>query len=341
MYLRNRWYVAAWAHELDGGLMARTILDEPIVLYRDADGAPVALEDSCVHRMAPLSLGKLVEGGLQCPYHGLVFDHSGACVHVPGQVQVPPGAAVKSYPVVEKWRWIWIWTGEPARADPALVPDFHWNDDPDWVAVGDYFHVAGGYRLLVENLLDLSHVAYVHESTLGTDQVADFPVTVRRDADTVHVERWILGAPPPPMFREVGGFDGAVDRWQLITYSPPAHFVIDVGCAVAATGAPDGDRRQGIEMYSNHSLTPETARSCHYFWHHARNFRRDEEALTEIMAEVTRGAFQEDVVLIEAQQKNIDRARPGKPTIDINADSGVLQARRLLDRLIEDERNGD
>ncbi len=338
MYLWNCWYVAAWARELDEGLLARTLLGEPVVLYRDGAGAPVALEDSCAHRYMPLSMGALVEGGLQCAYHGLVYDRTGACVHVPGQTEVPPGARVRSYPVVEKWRWIWIWMGDPAAADEKVVPDYHWNDDPGWVSVGDYFHVGGGYRLLVENLLDLSHVAYVHASTLGTEDVADYPVRVRLEDRAVHVDRWMMGTQPPPMFQAVRNFPGQVDRWQLITYMPPSHFVIDVGCADASTGAPQGDRRCGVTMFSNHTVTPETATSCHYFWHHARNFRLDEDGLTQTLAEATRNAFGEDVGIIEAQQRRMDAIRPRKPIVDINADAGVLAARHLLESLITRER---
>jgi phenylpropionate dioxygenase-like ring-hydroxylating dioxygenase large terminal subunit len=340
-YLRNAWYVAGWARELDGGaLLARTIMDEPVVFWRGEDGRVTALEDSCAHRMAPLSLGTLLDGGrrLQCPYHGLEFDRGGACVRVPGQSAVPPGAAVRRYPCAERWRWLWIWPGDPDRADESLIPDFHWNDDPGWVSVGDYFHVGGNWRLLVDNLMDLSHVAYVHATTLGTGGVADFPVKVRRDADGVRVDRWIVGEPAPPMFRAVGGFTGMVDRWQLIDWRPPAHFAIDVGCAEAGSGAPQGDRSRGITMYSNHSVTPETATSCHYFWHHARNFRLDEPALTETLAGATRTAFGEDVVIIEGQQARLAAARPDKPVVDINADAGVLQARRVLDALIEAEK---
>ena len=337
MYLRNRWYVAAWARELDDGPLGRTIMDEPVVFFRGEGGKVAALEDACAHRYMPLSQGKVEDGQIQCPYHGLVYDAAGACIHVPGQTQVPPGARVKSYPVVEKWRWVWIWMGDPAEADEALIPDFHWNDDPDWVAVGDYFYVKGSYRLLIDNLLDLSHVAYVHATTLGTDGVANFPVKVRREDGHVHVERWIFDEPAPPMFKMVGSFKGAVDRWQLIQYEPPAHFMIDVGCAVAGTGAPEGDRSQGLTMYSNHTLTPETESSTHYFWHHARNFRLDEPDLTDTLANATKTAFGEDVIIIEMQQDRMDRAPADKPIIDINADAGVLQARRLLDGLIEAE----
>ena len=336
-FLRNRWYVAAKADELEKGPVARTIMDEPVVLFRGTGNRAVALEDACAHRYMPLSHGKVEDGRIHCPYHGLVYDASGACVLVPGQSRVPPGAAVRSYPVAEKWRYVWIWMGDPALADTATIPDYHWNDDPKWVAVGGYFHVRGSYRLLIDNLLDLSHVAYVHASTLGTDRVADFPVKVRRQDNRVHVERWILGEPAPRMFKLVGDFKGPVDRWQLIQYQEPSHFMIDVGCAEAGSGATEGDRSRGITMFSNHTLTPETATSTHYFWHHARNFRLDEPALTERLATATTTAFGEDVEIIEAQQDRMDRSPAGKPIIDINADAGVLRARRLLDQLIAEE----
>ncbi len=337
-YLRNRWYVAAWAHELEKGAVGRIIMDEAVVFFRGKGGKVAALEDACAHRYMPLSHGKVEDGCIQCPYHGLVYDASGACVHVPGQPRVPPGATVRAYPVAEKWRFVWIWMGDPELADEAAIPDYHWNDDPKWVAVGGYFHVRGSYRLLIDNLLDLSHVAFVHASTLGTDRVADFPVKVRRDDNKVHVDRWILGEPAPRMFKLVGNFEGPVDRWQLIQYQEPSHFMIDVGCAVAGTGAPNGDRSAGITMFSNHTLTPETETSTHYFWHHARNFRLAEPELTERLATATRTAFGEDVGIVEAQQDRMQRAPASKPIIDINADAGVLQARRLLDQLIKEER---
>ena len=227
--------------------------------------------------------------------------------------------------------------GDPALADDTTIPDFHWNDDPEWVAVGDYFYVKGSYRLLIDNLLDLSHVAYVHASTLGTDGVANFPVKVTREDDKVHAVRWIFDEPAPALFKMVGGFTGKVDRWQMIHYQEPSHFMIDVGCAEVGTGAMEGDRSHGVTMFSNHTLTPETATSTHYFWHHARNFRLDEPDLTETLAKATSTAFGEDVVIIEAQQDRMNRAAPDKPIVDINADAGVLQARRLLDSLIAAE----
>ncbi len=336
MYLRNRWYVAAWAHELDDGPLGRTILDDPVVLFRAGDGEVAALEDACAHRYVPLSLGAVTDGRIQCPYHGLVYDRAGQCVSVPGQSRVPPGGRVRSYPAVERWRWVWIWPGDPEAADPALIPDFHWNDDPGWVAVGDYFYVKGSWRLFVDNLLDLSHVAYVHASTLGTERVADFPVKTWHEDGHVHVHRWIFDESAPPMFKAVGDFPGKVDRWQMIDYMPPAHFVIDVGCAEAGSGATDGDRSRGVTMFSNHTITPETATTSHYFWHHARNFRMDDAALTDRLRDMFSSALQEDVVAIRAQQRAMN-LMPDAPEIDINSDKCSIQTRRLLADRIDAE----
>ena len=267
---------------------------------------------------------------------GLEFGFDGACVGVPGQSTIPPGARVRSYPVVEKWRWVWIWMGDPALADEALVPDYRWNDDPQWTAYGDVFHVAGDYRLMVDNLLDLSHIQFLHKTTLGAAGDQDAEIEVRRTDDNVFVDRWVMDTAPAPMYALVLGTDANVDRWQKITYAPPSYVVIDAGSALAGTGARDGDRSQGAETYSNHTLTPETETSTHYFWHHARNFRLGDDEFTEQLRGVFASALQEDVVAITAQQRSIDANGDG-PSIEINVDNCSRQARRLLEHKIADE----
>ena len=336
-FLENCWYAAAWDDEIGNSPLARRILDRPVVLFRGEDGKAVALADRCIHRHAPLSQGRVEGTGIRCGYHGLLFARDGTCIEVPGQTRVPPGAKVKSYPVVERDRFVWIWMGDPVRADAASVPDYHWNDDPEWRSVHGLFYVAGGYRLIVDNLLDLSHVQFVHGATLGTDRVAEFPVEVSRDGDRVHVDRWIMGGRPPGMFARAGGIDCDVDRWQLITWIPPTHVVIDAGCAPAGQGAREGNRAGGIELYSNHTITPETETSAHYFWHHARGFNLEDDSITAYLGEAAETTFGEDVGLIEAQQRSIETIPDGLPQVDINADAGVLAARRILDRLIAEE----
>ena len=336
MFLEDCWYVAAWSRELSDGLVARTILDRPVVLFRAADGRPAALEDRCCHRSLPLSRGELIGDVVQCGYHGLRFDRAGQCVRVPGQTAIPPGARVESYPVVEKWRWIWIWMGDPARADESLVPDFHWNDDPGWTAVGGVYRAECDYRLIVDNLMDLSHIQFVHASTLGAPADSEADTRVERGPGNVFVSRWVLDTAPSPMYAAALGADDNVDRWQNITYTPPSSIVIDAGSALAGTGAPEGDRSRGVEIYSNHSMTPETGRATHYFWHQARNFKRDDESVSAFFYKAFDTALGEDVATIEAQQRCID-ALGHRPTVDINADAGVAAARRLLDRLIAGE----
>jgi phenylpropionate dioxygenase-like ring-hydroxylating dioxygenase large terminal subunit len=337
MFLKNFWYVAAYGHEVARKPLGRMILGEPVVLFRKEDGTAVALEDRCVHRHLPLSMGKLVGDHLQCHYHGLRYDCSGQCVRVPGQNTVPPGARVKTYPVVERYRWLWIWMGDPALADPDKITDFHWLDDPAWGAKGCYLHVKANWQLIVDNLLDLTHLAFVHETTIGNAALVDnAAVKVTRAPNNVVVTRWIIDAPAPPTFVRAGGFVTPVDRWQIIDFVPPAFLRLDVGCTPTGTGAPQGRRVGGIGMRNLNAITPETETTSHYFWGQAHDWDVHNHATTDMLVEQITTAFLEDVAVLEAQQRNMT-IRPGAPQIDINADSGLIQARRILDCIYGEE----
>jgi vanillate O-demethylase monooxygenase subunit len=337
MFLRNHWYVAALDSELGTKPLGRTILGEPVVMFRAADGTPVALEDRCPHRRLPLSMGKLVDDTLQCHYHGLRFDRSGKCVRVPGQDLIPQGARVRSYPLVERYQWVWIWMGDPALADPANITDFHWLDDPDWGAKVSYLHVDANWQLIVDNLLDLTHLAFVHETTIGNMALVEHAaVKVQRSPNNVLVTRWIIDQPAPPTFVKVGGFTGNVDRWQIIDYTPPAFLRLDVGATPTGTGAPEGRRVNGISMRNLNAITPETETSSHYFWGQAHDFDVKNPQTTERVFQQIQTAFLEDVAVFTAQQRSIT-LRPDAPQVDINADAGGIQARRIVDRLYREE----
>ena len=343
MFLKNAWYVAAWDHEVGRqNLLRRLFLNEPVVLYRQEDGTPVALEDRCCHRHAPLSAGKLRGDDIECPYHGLTYNPAGACVRVPGQASIPPEAKVRSYPVVERYHWIWIWMGDPAQADPDLIEDFHWMDDPDWRFRGERLELEANYVLLVENLLDLSHLTFIHPTTLGTDAVAETPMKAERGDGFVRVTRWVMDATPPPFFEKAGGFspDDKIDRWQIIEWTPPAFVRLDVGGAKAGTGADKGDRSQGFTMRNLNAITPETDKTTHYFWAQAHDFRIDEPWITDLLYQNVHTAFLEDLDIIKKQQFNIDNGAPPAPRVDINHDGGGVQAVRMLDALIEAEQGG-
>ncbi len=332
-YLTNCWYAAAWSEEIGETPFGRTILDRPVVFYRGANGAPVALEDRCCHRGLPLSMGRVMGDDIRCGYHGLKFDAMGACIDVPGQSTIPPDARVQAYPVVERYRMVWIWMGEASRADAAEIPDLFWQDDPAWMTTGEHIEVACDYRLMVDIQLDATHATFVHVSTLASDAIQETPPEVIRDGEALHVRRWMLDVAPPPIWVAAGGFTGNVDRWILATYEPPALCSFDIGAAVAGTGAPDGDRGRGITNRTTHFMTPATATTTHYFWLFARNYGLDDAALSARVHAAITETFHEDVEVVELQQRSIT-ADPAGTEIDVNADRPTVQARRLLERLI-------
>ncbi|MGE4013877.1 MAG: Rieske 2Fe-2S domain-containing protein, partial [Alphaproteobacteria bacterium] len=299
MFLRNCWYVAAMNDEVHRLLlMRRVILGEPVLLYRKSDGTPVALEDRCPHRHAPLSMGRLVRGDLvECAYHGLTFDGAGKCVRIPAQDTIPPSANVRSYPVVERHHWIWIWMGDPALADPATIEDFHWIDDPNWRAKGERLHVEGNYMLVVENLVDLSHLPFVHRTSLADTAIPinEIPIKTERDGNRVRVNRWVLNTSVPPYFKLFRRFpkEARADRWMNLEFSPPAMVRIDIGAAPAGTGAYKGKRVDALNTWNLNAITPETETSCHYFWAQAQDFGLHDPSITDLDFQMVHGAFLE------------------------------------------------
>ena len=337
MFLRNAWYAAALTEELGGDLLARTICKDPVVLFRTADGGPAALADRCCHRGLPLSLGRLLGERVQCGYHGLEFDAAGVCVAVPGQTQIPPGAAVRAYPVVERDLFVWIWMGDPALVDPAAIPDYHWNSDPDWPAVGGAAEVRCHYMLSIDNLLDLTHLPYIHASTLGAEAITANPIEVTRRADSVTVERWMIDVDPGPFWAEAIGRDRGCDRWQITTYRPPSHTFFDIGVAATGTGAPQGRRVDPVEARLAITLTPVDETASRYAWVFARNYRRDDPETDRRIRAAIGAAYGEDFAALEAQQRSMETGRePWK--IDVNADAGQIAGRALHDRALAAER---
>ena len=337
MFVRNAWYVAAWDHEIGRDLRRRIVLGEPLVLYRREDGKPVALEDRCCHRQAPLSMGKLKGDIVECPYHGLQFDASGACVRVPSQERIPSSARVRSYPVVERNHWIWIWPGDAAKADPALIEDFHWMDDPAWRAAGSYMHVEGNYLLIVENLLDTTHLPFLHPDTLGTDAFARSEFEVSREGDRITVARWLMNELPAAFHKQMGDFpDGMkVDRWQITHYAPPSFVKLDVGSSPVGTGARQGDRSQGMNMWNLNAITPETGKTAHYFFAQAWNFKLDERWIGDMLRQQIHNIFLEDLAMIKAQQRNMDLGPV--PAVPLGQDKAWIAMRGIVDRLVKEE----
>lgn len=332
----NAWYAAAWDTELQRALLSRRICGKNMVFYRRIDQAPVALEDACWHRLLPLSKGRLDGDNVECGYHGLVYNDRGTCVHMPSQPRLLRQACVRSYPVVERHRLVWVWPGDPALADPARIPDMHWNLDPEWTGDGRTIHARCDYRLVIDNLMDLTHETFVHSSSIGNRAVAEAPFDCTHDDRFVTVTRWMHDIEAPPFWAKQLGRDGAVDRWQIIRFEPPGTVTIDVGVAPAGSGAPEGDRSQGVNGYVLNTVTPENERSCHYFWAIVRNYRRHEQSITTAMREGVTRIFGEDEAILEAQQRALDDY-PERRMVNLNIDAGGVWSRRLIDRMIEAE----
>lgn len=331
-YLRNAWYVAAWGHEVADQPLARLLLNEPVVLWRTADGAAVAFEDRCCHRHAPLSVGRVEQNTIRCGYHGLVFDPTGVCVEVPSQARVPTDARVRAYPLVERHEWVWIWMGEAERADQSLIPDTYWHDSDDWRAVGDKFLVNCHYQALIDIQLDNTHSRFVHPDTLGNDGSLRHSPRTERDGDVLRNHRRMRDSDPPGIFAKAANMTGNADVWVEWAYTPRAGIItFDAGVAELGSGVFEGDRSKAFTMFNTQGITPETETTCHHFWVSARDFALDDPAIHDTMAGI-RAVFLEDVAMVEAQQR-IRTYAPDAPQIDVSADVPTIQARKLVDRL--------
>jgi len=340
MFIRNAWYVAAWADEVTLQPLARRICDEPVVLFRTKDGRPGALLDQCCHRGAPLSVGRVVDRGLECGYHGLIFDPSGRCVCIPGQDLIPDRARVRSYPVVEKDEFIWIWPGNPERADESQIIDypFH-NDYANWPHKQTMYYIKANAMLMIDNLTDLTHLGYVHGSTIGGHPQAHVEAktkTTRKPLGLQYV-RWLLDSPPPPTYVKVAGFKGKIDRWQEFEFIAPGNILQWTGAVDANTGAYDqGKREGGLSFRLFHGITPETDSSSFYFWSTANGYRQDEPEATEQLFQEVAAAFLEDKAMVEAQQERLGELGEAA-LVDIANDNARLHMRRTVERLLAEE----
>lgn len=339
MFARNAWYIAAWGDEVAADKpLARRILNEPVVLFRDQEGRAAALADRCCHRSAPLSLGRVVADGIECGYHGLVIAPDGQCVSVPGQRLVPPGATVRRYPLVEKNCFLWIWPGDPALADPSGIVDFPWHDDAqNWPHKHTMYPIKGNYMLMVDNLMDLTHLGYLHAKTIGGNPLQHFQADMKtvRTPTGVKFTRWMRNSPPPPSYVKAAGFKGRVDRLQVFEFVAPSTILQWTGATDAGSGKEPDDFAFQFRLF--HGLTPETETSCFYFWSAANGYRQDDPATTEQLFGEIAFAFREDAAMVEAQQGRVSEFGEDG-LVDIASDATRMTMRRHVDRMIAAER---
>jgi vanillate O-demethylase monooxygenase subunit len=338
-FIRNAWYAVAYSTEVGATPFARKIFSKQVVVFRTGDGAPAVLDNRCPHKSAPLSMGALVDGTIECPYHGLRYDTAGVCVHIPGQPQIPAAARVRSYPTLERYGLIWIWPGDPALADASAIPQFRHFDEPGWTTFhGPYLTFPSGIGNIVENLVDPAHTTFVHARTIGGKDAADVPLTTEQSGDTITTGRWIENSEPVPVMKKYGPFRGKVDRWQQYQFAVPNVSLVDMGAIDAGAERSEQNRDRQYRTFSYATLTPETDRSTHYFWMVIRNFAIGDAVVSGEMTTAYVATFDEDRDLLREIQTLQDEgeARP----LSLAIDAATVRLRRQLERRIGVERSG-
>jgi len=339
-WVRNAWYVVAWDHEIPAAtsatLFRRVVLGEPLLVYRRANDDIVILADRCCHRQAPLSAGRREGDCVRCGYHGLLFDAQGRCVEVPGLDRPPSQARVRRYPSVVHRSWVMVWMGDPNLADPALLPDNFSCEHPDWRYQPGYLHYDTPWTLIADNLLDFSHISYVHASTLGgTDRIAQVRPTVQAIDRGVRVQRRVPSVPPPTYYRPLWNYQGLIDRWLDYTFTLPGILLMHSGARPA--GAPEDDSTGGgIRFHSCQALTPETAHSTHYFFQESHRSDQGDDSSASGLFQGLLQAFNEDRRMISAQWNNLAPAG-GDAMLPLAMDSALTQFRRVLNSAVAAE----
>lgn len=349
MFPRQQWWVAAQASEVGRTLLGRTLLEQEVVLYRQANGEPVALAGRCPHRLYPLAQSRLRGDHIACGYHGFVFGSDGQCVHIPTQDKIPASMRVRRYPVAEHLGWIWIWMGDPEQADPALLPQPA-SAGPGWLFWhGLTTHLKARYTLLLDNLFDLTHVAYVHRSAFQFPEDEDppgfdAPLALRTEGPDLFANRPLRNVPYDRYATlQFGPGQGTMDLDSPSDYHGPAlivtgtmHTLHDPAAGPLAIRRPDGQRGGALRVF--HGVTPETRSTTHYFAAFSRDYRLDDDAFSQQFAQMDRSIRQEDLDALEAIEPAAAVASIADEQSGLQ-DSAGIRVRRLLSQQIRAEQS--
>jgi vanillate O-demethylase monooxygenase subunit len=339
-FLRNRWYCAAWSNEISRQPLARTLLNEKVVLYRKEDGGIIAIGNVCPHRFAPLHEGKLHGDALACPYHGLQFGEGGACLLNPHGDIIPPTLRVKGYPVVERDAMAWIWMGDPDSADQSSIPAFPRHDNPEFATVGGLIAIRGNYELVSDNLLDLSHTQFLHPVLKReTDPEADIGYEFIYEGDVVTTLYKRINVKPHGMARFVWpDAPERINSYSELRWEAPAAMTLKLTFETVA-GA-ENPRR--LSTWGAEVVTPETDLTSHYFFSSARDFRQDDLEFGEALRIAIQTVFtNEDGGVIASVQENMGAETDLvslRPVI-LPTDAAAVRARRILRRMLREEQS--
>jgi phenylpropionate dioxygenase-like ring-hydroxylating dioxygenase large terminal subunit len=338
VYQRNQWYVAAWNDEVSREILERRILGDVVAFYRTETGEPVAISGLCPHRLYPLSKGRLVGDNIRCGYHGFTFDSKGGCVAIPSQDTVPSRFRLRTYPLVQRWEWLWIWMGDPAEADETKIPDHDalGLGAPGWRA--DRFpglHLPARYTLLIDNLLDLTHIGFIHETTVGGAVPNVSESKMRDEGGRISVEHHIGGLDKSPFENFLfPTYQGRVDKLYRSEYESPAI----VNAAIDWFAWQEGVRGEALGTINFlHGITPETPHSTHYFVTNARNFRLEDNRLSAALERQNMDVVRQDLEALGIVESYADRYGDAERELSAIADAGAIRVRRRLAEQIKAE----
>jgi len=337
-FIYNEWYVGAFSDEVGRELKARTLLGKRVVFYRSEAGEPVALEDRCPHRSFPLSESHLEGDTIVCGYHGFRYDSKGDLIEVPSQKSCPKGVGIHRYPLVEKGPLVWIWMGDPSLADESCIPHQSWTEDNAWEYSSGYLYHQGNYVSMHENLMDLTHLSYLHADTIGTPDYARAPYEMKLDEGNYKLIRNVVPTTLSPVWGKSTGLNDCNTAARIITsefVSPGLHRVIG---KFYDSALPEEDRDE-FHICTAHILTPETQSTMHYFLVHGRDFATQDEEITAFMHEQLFAAFHEDVVGLGTLETRLEEQDDSIFEISVASDAPAIATRTYLKKRAMEEKS--
>lgn len=332
-FVMNDWYVAAFGNEIKGQLLARTLLGRRLVFYRASNGQVVALEDRCPHRSMPLSAGTLDKDTIVCGYHGFRFNTEGDCIEVPSQSTCPKNVGIKAYRTHERGAVVWIWMGDAEQADLSQLPPQDWMEDPQWERSQGYLSLQASYVRLHENLLDLTHLSYLHARSFGTPDYAKAAFESEIGDGHYALLRNVVPTTLPPVWGIPTGLTEQGQAARIVRSEFRSVGIHEVSVTFYDCHLPENDR-PSYRIRTAHMPTPETATTTHYFIVHGRDFAQDDPETTRFMHDQLFVAFQEDVDGLALQEQAL-AATPAQDLYEFSVASdgpAVAMRRYLLSR---------
>jgi phenylpropionate dioxygenase-like ring-hydroxylating dioxygenase large terminal subunit len=333
-YPLHTWYVLATSDEVSStALLGRRALDTSVVTYRTSDGSVVVLEDRDAHRPYPLSLGTIADDCVVSAYSGFVYAPDGRCVRVPTQTEVPYGARVRSFPVREQDGLVWVWFGEPGTADLRRPPGTEWLVDGSWATLGGSWHTSANYLLLHENFADITHVAVV-DPLIAPPALTAGPVPLLEVEVTETSVSFHRDYPPAPL---AAWHAPLVDAGQDATFAQreEGRFVAP-GLWVDSWDVLPGSEAEPWTFRFTHAVTPVDGTTTRHVWRVSRNFSLGEEVSANLLPLFT-DYYRKVQHILETMQQVLDADGP-RDDVHVAADAAALQVRRIVGRMVAEER---